>query len=144
MRTYIHYGHKHFDITMFAKVRNIKMFTKPEGGFWGSDVNAELGWENWCENNDFRKCEQRNSFLFTLQEEAKILYINTVDDLNVLPKCKGVSDFNQWFFLDFEEISKEYDAIEVVISNDYGLYYKLYGWDCDSILVLNSEVIVEI
>ncbi|MFR3519297.1 MAG: hypothetical protein ACLTT4_12785 [Coprobacillus cateniformis] len=46
--------------------------------------------------------------------------------------------------LDFEELKRQYDAIEVNISNDYGLYWKLYGWDCDSILVMNSDVVVEI
>ena len=39
------------------------------------------------------------------------------------------------------ELKKEYDAIEIVIDK---LYWDLYGWDCDSILILNKEVVIEI
>ena len=37
-----------------------------------------------------------------------------------------------------------YDAILVNISNDHNLYWALYGWDCDSLLVLNKDVVEEI
>ena len=46
--------------------------------------------------------------------------------------------------LDFEKLSKEYDAIEVFISKDEQLYWDLYGWDCDSILIMNSDIIEEV
>lgn len=46
--------------------------------------------------------------------------------------------------LDFEEIKKEYDAIEVLISEDDQLYWDLYGWDCDSLLILNKDIIKEL
>ena len=44
-------------------------------------------------------------------------------------------------YLDFEAIALKYDAIEVNISNDWKLYDALYGWDCDSILVMNKKII---
>jgi len=47
-------------------------------------------------------------------------------------------------FLDFEKIKESYDAIELLISKDQRLYYKLYGWDCDCILVLNKDAIEEV
>ena len=47
-------------------------------------------------------------------------------------------------FLDFEKLSKEYDAIEVNISECRDLYYSLCGWDCDSILIMNSDIIEEV
>ena len=36
------------------------------------------------------------------------------------------------------------DVIEFNLSNDEDLYFALYGWDCDCILVLNPEVIIQI
>ena len=42
---------------------------------------------------------------------------------------------------------KKYDAIELHLSDevtdDYleSLYFKLYGWDCDSILIMNPDII---
>ena len=87
---------------------------------------------------------EENSFRFKLDDNANIFCINNVDDLNFLPKIKDELVPPTWILLDFEELKRQYDAIEVNISNDYGLYWKLYGWDCDSILVMNSDVVVEI
>lgn len=43
--------------------------------------------------------------------------------------------------LDFEKLKEDYDAIEVLISKDSRLYWSLYSWDCDSLLVLNKDII---
>ena len=41
--------------------------------------------------------------------------------------------------LDFEKLSKDYDAIEVI---DIGkFYWALYGWDCNSILIMNPDIV---
>lgn len=49
----------------------------------------------------------------------------------------------------FEELAKEYDGIEVLMSEEdnldlaigEGLYWELYGWDCDSLLVFNKDIV---
>ena len=84
-------------------------------------------------------------FLFKLKDEAKILRITKAEQLHNLPLNNSVSKVFKSIFiaLDFEEIKKEYDAIEVLISEDDQLYWDLYGWDCDSLLVLNKAVIKE-
>lgn len=43
----------------------------------------------------------------------------------------------------FRKISQKYDAVEINISSDGKLYWDLCGWDCDSILVMNPDVIKE-
>ena len=63
--------------------------------------------------------------------------------MKVLPKYKSEFYMPTWIVLDFEKLSHKYDAIEVNISSDDELYYKLYGWDCDSILVMNPDVVQE-
>lgn len=40
-------------------------------------------------------------------------------------------------------MSKDYDAVEVLISEDRRLYQQLYGWDCDSILIMNPDIVIE-
>ena len=52
--------------------------------------------------------------------------------------------FPRMIFPDFEKMKENgIDAIFVEISNDHRLYWALYGWDCDSIVVMNPDIIVE-
>lgn len=143
---YIHYGSKHFDINRFTPIKNEPLFTKPMGGLWASKVDDNYGWKKWCKNNGVYIDELEEYFIFTLKEDARILEINDIKDLEPLPKCKKIDEFDflniGWVFLDFEEIQKQYDAIFVNIS-DRGLYYALSGWDCNSLLVMNSDCILQ-
>ena len=144
MRKFIHYGHKEFNKKLFNSIKNRITFTKPNGGLWASDINAKYGWKDWCENNNFRECNLENSFEFSITPDARVLTINNVEILKDLPKIKNnIIPTSMWCFLDFEKLSKSYDVIEVNISADRDLYWELYGWDCDSILVMNPSVIVE-
>lgn len=136
---YIHYGHPKYDEKVFTEIRNAG-FVKPYGGLWASNINAEFGWKNWCEEEDFSECIEENSFKFKLKENARILRIDDAAKLKELPTINSIYKFS-WINLDFEKIKKEYDAIEVIISEDRQLYWDLYGWDCDSLLVMNKEVI---
>ena len=146
MKNYIHYGHTKFDKSVFNKIKNVDCSTKPKGGLWASDVGAEYGWKEWCNENEFRDCDKENSFTFTLSDDAKILYIESVNDLESLPKGKDKFglNFSSWYLLDFEKLAETYDAVEVSISSDFDLYYKLYGWDCDSIVIMNPDIVVEL
>lgn len=141
---YIHYGHRHFNKDLFSPIKNIPSLTKPSGGLWASNIYAIRGWKDWCDDNEFRRCEKDNSFKFILAIDAKILTINSSNDLENLPKGEDKYGMSSWAILDFEKISQKYNAIEVNISSDGMLYYNLYGWDCDSILVMNPDVIQEI
>ena len=60
-----------------------------------------------------------------------------------MPKGENRYGMSSWAILDFEKIYQKYDAVEINISSDYMLYYFLYGWDCDSVLVMNPDVIKE-
>lgn len=142
MEKYIHYGHKKFEQNLFLPIRNRIGFIKPEGGLWASNINANFGWEDFYEKEYGGQCDKDNSFMFCLSDNARVLQINSSCELDSLPIIKNRSGvFNGWMYLDFEKIVKKYDAMEVLISKDKQLYYDLYGWDCDSILVMNSDVI---
>lgn len=145
---YIHYGSSKFDINKFNKIENRSWFTKPDGGFWASNINSEYSWKDWCLDQEFMLDELKQNFKFDLSKDSKILKIEDHSQLNDLPEIKIDKIFNKllrktWKLLDFEELSKNYDAIEVLISKDRQLYWDLYGWDCDSILIMNPEIIKE-
>lgn len=143
-KKYIHWGSKSFRYSDFEKIRNRQFGnTKPRGGLWASPVDAAFGWKDWCEVEDFRSYGSDTCFKFTLREGSKVLLIDNDDNLVDLPKYVG-PDFSHtmWVSLDFEELMRQgYDAVELNLSADHRLYYSLYGWDCDSILVMNPDVV---
>lgn len=141
---YIHYGHTKFEPSLFKEIKNEKYSVKPGStGFWASGIRAKYGWKQWCKDERFGKCTEENSLKFTLKKDAKVLKINSASDLDKLPKINYDIDLD-WICLDFEKLKLKYDAIEVNISSDYKLYHLLYGWDCDSILILNENIVVQI
>ena len=143
-KKYIHYGHKKFDSNLFCPIKNRRCFTKPHGGLWASPVAAKFGWKNWNDGEHFCECREENSFIFTLRENAQVITIRSVEEAKRLPQNHDPEfDFDLWVTPDFEKLVESgYDAIELVLSADWELYLALYGWDCDSILILNPEVVV--
>lgn len=141
-RIFIHYGHNKFSDYLWEEVQNVK-FCKPYGGLWASDINAKFGWKDWNKEEQYMKCDENNSFKFKLKSKSKIYSVNSLEDLNKLPLDTTISQeiHKISYCLDFEKIKQTYDAIEVNISNDKRLYWRLYGWDCDSILILNKKCI---
>ena len=140
---YIHYGDDNFDINKFIPISNRSAATKPFGGFWGSRKNADFSWKEWCTEIDLKSKDLTKKIQFSLSNGAKILVINNIKLLDKLPQNEENHIVNKLFVtLDFEKLSKQYDAIEVLISEDERLYELLYGWDCDSILVMNPNVII--
>lgn len=141
-KIFIHYGHDKFDDNLWEEIKNIP-FCKPYGGLWASDINAKFGWKEWNEEEHFRECNEKNSFKFKLKKNSKIYVVNDLADLYKLPFQQSVpKEIHDIFLcLDFETIKEKYDALEVNISSDKRLYWKLYSWDCDSILILNKDCI---
>lgn len=144
-KKYIHYNHKCFDPRLFRKPSNRPGLSKPSGGFWASPVDAEFGWKDWCDRNDFRECCKDCSFTFTLKDDAKVLTIRYAGDAKRLPIQSMDYLGYCWVVPDFEKLMGDgWDAIELVLSSDWNLYFEMYGWDCDSIVILNPDVIVEV
>ena len=154
MREYIHYGSKEFDIIQFNKVKNIPLWTKPSGGLWASYIDSEYSWKQWCQDNCFRECDEKNSFKFRIDSNSNIFHIYSVKDLEKLPRVTLSNPALSYdkYLIDFEKSAKEYDAIELHLSEETdipegtlcGLYYALYAWDCDSILIMNPKCVIPI
>lgn len=140
-KTYIHYGSAIFNPNLFKPIRNEQRWVKPKGGLWASPVEAILGWKDWCEREEFRECIEENSFKFTLPE-SNIFVIDSVEQLKELPVICDPAWSSISTLIDFEKCMwLGYDAIELNLSTDHRLYWELYGWDCDSILVMNPDKI---
>lgn len=146
---YIHYGAKQFDPLLNFPIKNEHCWVKPEGGLWASRINASFGWKDWCAREEFRDCKDDCSFKFVMRDENKIAVISTLAQLRRLPHIEN-SIIRSSYLIDFEKCLRiGIDAIELcwygeefekVASGD--LYFELYGWDCDSIVVLNPDAVI--
>ena len=165
---YIHYGSDHFSPTRFKEITNSpRGWNKPIGGLWASPKPTPSHsdefyytslWKDWCLYNDYKVDRLEKSFEFTLAKNSKVLYLNDVIKFNdsnwifndeSLKSCIEIkfpgalpSILSTSIYMDFELLKKRnYDAIYVAIDDDF--YYPLYGWDVDSLLVMNPNCIVE-
>lgn len=144
---YVHYGSAYFDRLKFVFPKNRPYFCKPHGGFWASPINAEFGWREWCKKEEFSDCMENNCFKFFLSDGAKVFHVFGVSDLSQIPVVKNDIPIGM-VCPDFEQMVFDgWDAMELHLSKEGphdplgGLYFKLCGWDCDSILILNPVFI---
>lgn len=144
-RVYIHYGSPAWDPERWRSIEDRPYENKPSGGLWASAEDTEFGWADWCAKIERYRETLKESFTFQLDENANVLVLASVDDLAKLPEepdflgrtgglCKNIQ---------FSKLLDEgVDVIDFRLSEDPDLYFEMYGWDCDSVLVLNKDVIV--
>lgn len=144
---YFHYGDKYFRIKPYFPITASSKFTKDCCGLWASRIDYNtylLAYEKYT--SDFQKLLGKNVFMFQLSDNAKILSINSETDFERLPKIPA--RFSKTSFLDLQELSKNYDAIESNIPIDIPIesnpFYGLPFWKYEDLLVMNKDVIQEI
>ncbi len=127
---------------MFRPIKNSGT-NKPLGGLWASPIDANRGWKDWAKAEDFCVCDENNSFTFTLAPTARVLLVKNPDDFlsKVVPYAGTFLSESAWN-VDFLAIAREYDAVEVAINGF--TYNAMYGWDCDSIVILNPDIVVPV
>lgn len=130
---YIHYGSEKFYADYFepAKTKHLKdgPWIKPTGGLWASRADSSCG----C-----------NSFAFKLKPKTKIFNIKSKEDIETLEKIGVYENYGRpdrcLYGINIDPLVKSgYDGIEVFMNNE--LYWDLYGWDYDSIILFNSDCI---
>lgn len=151
---YIHYGSSEFDKNRFKPIKNGHLESKPFGGLWASPVDSKWGWSNWCKAEEFRLDALITSFSFVLTDDARVLHLRSGSDVDKLPKYNPFVCINAPLtYIDFEALAKDYDAIEAHIYEEEEpddipwqnhLSWKLYAWDCHSILVMNPDIVVPV
>ena len=143
-----------FDKNIFKPIQNGCLGSKPSGGLWASPVNSKWGWKDWCISEGFRLAQLDSSFCFVLTDAAKVLHLRSVADANKLPRYCPYPEMEDTIpirYIDFEKLMEKYDAIEFHLSEDRkrdaywnSLYFKMCSWDCDSILIMNPDIVVPI
>ena len=142
--TYVTYGisQDEFDKDKVTAVKNrsclspLSPVNKPLGGLWASPSNAGYGWRDWSINESFRLNTLSKCTGFHLKDGSNILRLSSGDDITLMREKYRANDGG----IDFERIARDYTAIELTEVNGE-TYYALYGWDCESIVVLNPDAI---
>lgn len=135
----IHYGSKEFDPDKFNPVNNHGV--KPRGGFWASPVNSKHSWKEWCLDNQFGLSRLETSFEFVF--DGNTFVIDCVKDCEGLPMWELMPSYA---FIDFEAMAEKYDAVYMTTYGEWDTRfsnYHLYGWDCESVLIMNPSTIIQ-
>lgn len=135
-------GRTSFDPEQFVKISNRDMWNKPTGGLWSSPRDSENSWVRWMTGEDWFPHDPDEWFDFHIKDDAKIMEIKSVKDVDKLPKIKGARvDLATIVYIDFEKMVEDgYQGMFVSLTDDWGLYMKLYGWDCDTLLVFDPSI----
>lgn len=134
----IHYGSTTYNRRQLKPIKN--SWIKPDGGLWTSPVNSNWGWKDWCKAEDFADCNEANSFTLLLKETAKVFVIDTLKDLTQAPLVQSIGMKN-FKYINFELLASQYDAIYLTVNGERATRWSqpvsLYGWDCESVLIMN-------
>lgn len=147
---YISIGKQCIDKTCWVNVTNRTHINKPFGGMWACPINEEDGyiskWYKWCCNNK-PSWVKNYGITFELTDENRVYIIDCYKDLEALYDkyylCDGIFGDSM---LNFELMKLDYDAILLTDAGEKetrSRFYKmnLYGWDVESLLVLNFDAI---
>lgn len=131
----------------------------PNGGFWASDYLNEYQISDWNKYLQYATevAQAKNtteSTIFTLKDDAKILTIETYEDIiklsqkypsyhHILGYTKDIDDKKSSF--DFEMLSKDYDGIYVNYKNisKENKTMIFNDWEVNTLLLFNIDCIKE-
>ncbi len=136
----IHYGSKQYIPEHVKPITDIG-FVKPEGGLWTSPVNSSNSWKDWCHNGDFGICEESNSFRLKFKSNTRIYKIDSKSDLSALTFYQPYLS-SSMRFLHYRYLTQFIDALWLTDKGQQDTAFLeggLYGWDCESVLILNPH-----
>lgn len=166
---FVSFGTDHFDYDGFREIKNGKSYSViankplPHTGLWASPEKSQHGWFDWCSEEHFRDDENywTNYFIFRLTRKARVLYVDSYDAF--ISKMSPYFNFKEvseiygiaGFYVDYEKMKEDYDAVWLTAEGEVQARYPrdmcdiseapcLYGWDCESLFVLNKDVVIEV
>ena len=138
-------------------MKNITYFNKPRGGLWASPTKViydyiehwkckSYGWKEFCEDNNFRtESGIDKQFYFCLKPDANVYSIKSNEDFENLPKTnfKEGINYEECIRLGIDAIEYNYTYAHKEESLGDKMDFIMLGWDCDSILILNPDIMIK-
>jgi hypothetical protein len=130
---------------------------KPIGGIWASPVHSDFGWKEWLSENSSFSDRIKFDKLIPVELDvdiSKFIIINNPKDLDKLSWYKFLPDdpISRIENIDFEKMKRE--GVEGIFLTEQGQkstwmpyiqtgsFRNLYGWDCESLLIMNERCIL--
>ena len=126
-------------------IKNGRLPIKPYGGIWASPTESKFGWKQWCTLEHFGNLKEQHPVTLEIDTE-NFITIDHSRDLKLLPWYK-IGGFLE--AIDFEKLKKQ--GVDGIILTEKGQWdtrltypQNLYGWDCESVLIMNERCIKKI
>lgn len=148
-KLFVHYGAAHFDKDRFLPAKNEEGWVKPTGGLWGSPVDSKYGWKEWCEENHYKSDATEECFYFRLDCPNNWAVIHTREEWEQYPKQPRPYGCDH-DILDYDKIMQQgmgdgipLYAIVAEFADREAFADCFWGYDCDSVIVLNDSILIE-
>jgi hypothetical protein len=127
----VHFGSASFERWRIKDIKNSGGINKPRGAYWCSPVDSKYGWEQWVNNNmDQWKTDIKHGATL----DGHCLKIDSVTDYPG-PLIADGYGHTTW---DWEWLADNYGFVWLTKAGLDACHDELYGWDCESIAVLNG------
>lgn len=130
-------------------------FPKPEGALWTTPLDSTESWAAWCKDNHFRVGELQHRVLLQVRRETCLVIDSLRDSLEKLP-WRLVEGSERWplYRIDFESLlAAGWQSVWLTVpglidaamslSVMPGKPGSLYGWDCETVMIMSEEAITE-
>ena len=132
---------RNFSINPISIQNNKSAISKPIGGLWTSPVVSSGSWRKWCIDNSF----QLRPFLVRMRVRVtRCFRVEFEDDLRDMPWVYPHKELPWARTPDFEQMKEMYECIWLTDDGQWNTRLStpdLYGWDCETILILNETCV---
>jgi hypothetical protein len=146
----------HWSVNPLEKVENreqaplveprFEYFRKPKG-LWVSVGDGKDSWRAWCESEEFGLRRLANCTQVIPAEDAKLLWITTLDEIDAFAEKYGVkAEFAP--SIDWLAVAYDYQGVLIApyfyerrLEPSYSWYY---GWDCASGCIWDANAVAKL
>lgn len=123
-----------------------ELFIKPHGSLWCAPLDSAYGWIDWCRAESYGDIDHKQRVILDVDTSNFVVIDSVVDMETKLPWYQIHGLFQA---IDFEAmVGQGIDGMHLTekgqIDTRWSEPRSLYGWDCETILILNERCIKEV
>tara|TARA_R100001086_G_scaffold99295_1_gene49531 strand:+ start:298 stop:714 length:417 start_codon:yes stop_codon:yes gene_type:complete len=111
--------------------------TKPWGALWTSPAGSNRSWSEWCQDQEFGIDRLAVGVTLDVSLERALVINSQADLLKLDWRQDGRYKYPDWESM----ANRGVDVVHLTANGLDATRYELYGWDCESVVVLNSQAV---